>query len=56
MPVTIGTLTSTVTVAKGRRGSSHDQLEELTRLVAERLRRESESEEEDRIPERMSES
>ena len=56
MPVTIGKLTSNVTVTDRKRGASEEQLQELARLVAERLRRERESAEGDRIPERMSES
>ena len=56
MPVTIGTLTSNVTVTNGDRGSADEQLEQLTRLIAEKLKRERESGEGDRIPERMSES
>ena len=56
MPVTIGKLTSNVTVTDGKRGTSEEQLQELARLVTERLRRERESAEGDRIPERMSES
>jgi len=55
MPVTIGTLTSSVTVTSGRRGMTEEQLAELARLVAEWLRRESQTGEGNEIPERMSE-
>ena len=56
MPVTIGTVTSNVTVTSGGNAANEQQLEELTKLIAERLKRQQETGDNDRIPERMSES
>jgi len=59
MPVTVGTLTSNVTVTDTSRRFSDQTLEQIVRLVTARVRRELEAEkvaqEEAQIPDRMSE-
>jgi hypothetical protein len=60
MPVTIGSLTSNVTLTDTTRRFSEETLDQIARLVAVRIKREQESEaaarEEGQIPDRMSES
>lgn len=60
MPVTIGSLTSNVTLTDTTRRFSEETLDQLARLVSVRVKQEQESEaagrEEAEIPDRMSES
>ncbi len=57
MPVTINTLSSTVSVGDGAAGPMpNDAIEQIVRIVLQRLRDEEAAREQQRIPERMSES
>ena len=60
MPITVGNLSSNVTLTDTTRRFSEETLDQIARLVAARVKREQESEatarQEGQIPDRMSES
>jgi hypothetical protein len=56
MAVTINNLSSTVSMAEGGAGVGPEVIEQIVRIVLRRLREEESAKQDQRIPERMSES